>query len=47
MTVKVSGTDSQNRYSLIEMTHPPNSGPALHVHPKAPEAYLGFPVNIP
>jgi quercetin dioxygenase-like cupin family protein len=40
MTVKVSGTDSENRYSLIEMTHPPNSGPALHVHPKAPEAYF-------
>ena len=24
---------------LFEMTHPANVGPALHIHPKAPEAY--------
>jgi mannose-6-phosphate isomerase-like protein (cupin superfamily) len=39
MVVKVSGDDSEGRYSLIEMIHPPNIGPALHVHPNAPEAY--------
>ncbi len=39
MTVKVSGTDSENKYTLIEMVHPPNVGPALHTHSKAPEAY--------
>jgi quercetin dioxygenase-like cupin family protein len=39
MVVKVSGEDSEGRYSLIEMVHPPNIGPALHVHPNAPEAY--------
>jgi hypothetical protein len=39
MIVKVSGDDSDGRYSLIEMVHPPNIGPALHIHPNAPEAY--------
>jgi quercetin dioxygenase-like cupin family protein len=39
MTVKVSGDDSDGRYTLIEMEHPPNTGPALHTHSKAPEAY--------
>lgn len=39
MVVKVSGDDSEGRYSLIEMVHPPNIDPALHIHPKAPEAY--------
>ncbi len=39
MVVKVSGDDSEGRYSLIEMVHPPNIGPALHVHPNVPEAY--------
>jgi mannose-6-phosphate isomerase-like protein (cupin superfamily) len=39
MTLKVSGRDSEGRYSLIEMIHPPNTGPALHIHSDAPEAY--------
>ncbi len=39
MLIKVSGVDSEGRYSLIEMIHPPNIGPALHMHPAAPEAY--------
>ena len=39
MLVKVSNDDSEGRYSLIEMTHPPSIGPALHIHPHAPEAY--------
>ncbi len=39
MTVKVSKTDSENRYTIMEMIHPPNIGPALHTHPLAPEAY--------
>ena len=39
ITVKVSGDDSGGRYTLIEMEHPPNTGPALHTHSKAPEAY--------
>jgi quercetin dioxygenase-like cupin family protein len=39
MIVKVSAENSEGRYSLIEMEHPPNIGPALHIHPNAPEAY--------
>ena len=39
MTLKVSGSDSEGKYSLIGMIHPPNTGPALHIHSKAPEAY--------
>ena len=37
--VKVSQVDSEGRYSLVEIVHPPNIDPALHIHPKAPEAY--------
>ena len=36
MTLKVSGKDSEGKYSLIEMMHPPNIGPALHIHSNAP-----------
>ena len=39
MLIKVSNDDSEGRYSLIEMTHQPNMGPALHIHPHSPEAY--------
>ena len=39
ITVKVSNEDSEGRYTLFEMVHPPNIGPALHIHPNAPEAY--------
>ncbi len=39
MTVKVSDEQSEGLYSLIEMLHPPNIGPALHVHPKGAEAF--------
>ncbi|MGI9010145.1 MAG: cupin domain-containing protein [Nitrososphaeraceae archaeon] len=39
MTIKVSKEDSEGLYSLIEMNHPSNIGPALHIHPDAPEAY--------
>jgi hypothetical protein len=30
MYLKVSKNDSEGKYSLIEMIHPPNIGPALH-----------------
>ena len=39
MGVKVSGEQSEGAYTLIEMTRPPDAGPALHVHPRAAEAY--------
>ncbi len=40
MIIKVSGNDSENRYTLLEMIHPPKTGPALHTHSNAPEAYF-------
>ena len=39
ITVKVSKEDSNGRYTMLEMVHPPNVDPALHFHPNAPEAY--------
>jgi mannose-6-phosphate isomerase-like protein (cupin superfamily) len=39
MVVKVSEENSEGMYSLIEMVHPPNIGPAFHIHPNASEAY--------
>jgi mannose-6-phosphate isomerase-like protein (cupin superfamily) len=39
ITVKVSKEDSNGRYTMLEMVHPSNVGPALHIHPNAPEAY--------
>ena len=39
MAVKVSGEQSEGAYTLIEMTHPPDAGPALRFHPKPAEAY--------
>ena len=37
ITVKVSKEDSEDKYTMLEMAHPPNVGPALHIHPGAPE----------
>ena len=45
ITVKVSNEDSEGRYTLFEMVHPPNIGPALHIHPNAPEAYYVWKEN--
>jgi quercetin dioxygenase-like cupin family protein len=39
MFLKVSKDDSEGKYSLVEMAHPPNTGPALHIHSNGPEAY--------
>jgi mannose-6-phosphate isomerase-like protein (cupin superfamily) len=35
MTVKVA----EEAYSFMEMLHPPNVGPATHIHPKGSEAF--------
>lgn len=40
MTVNLSGTDTMGAYSVIEMIHPPNVGPALHIHPRGPESFF-------
>jgi hypothetical protein len=42
ITVKVSKEDSDDKYTMLEMVHPPNVGPALHIHPNAPEAYTTY-----
>ena len=39
MTVKASAEQSGGAYSLIEMRHPADVGPASHIHPTAPEAF--------
>ena len=39
MTVTVAGQQTKAGYSLIEMIHPPNIGPALHIHPTGAEAF--------
>lgn len=39
ISVKISKEDSDGKYTMFEMAHPPNVGPALHIHPHAAEAY--------
>ena len=39
MTIKVAGKQTDESYSFIEMVHPPEIGPALHVHPNGAEAF--------
>ncbi len=39
MTLKVSGEQSEGAYSLLEMVHPANVGPASHIHPTGAEAF--------
>jgi mannose-6-phosphate isomerase-like protein (cupin superfamily) len=40
MTVSLSTADTGGAYSVIEMIHPPNVGPALHIHPRGPESFF-------
>jgi hypothetical protein len=46
MTLKISGSDSEGKYSLIGMIDPPNTRPALHIHSNAPEAYYVLDIFI-
>lgn len=39
MTIKVLTSESNDRYTIIDAVHPPNVGPALHMHPKGPEIF--------
>jgi mannose-6-phosphate isomerase-like protein (cupin superfamily) len=39
MTVKLTTEAASGHYTIIEMTHPPSVGPALHVHPAYPETF--------
>lgn len=40
MTVSLSTADAAGAYAVIEMIHPPNVGPALHIHPRGPESFF-------
>ena len=39
MTIRLTTADTGGAYALIEMQHPANAGPALHVHPRGPESF--------
>ena len=39
MTIKVTAEQTNDAYAFIEMLHPPSVGPALHIHPRGPEAF--------
>lgn len=40
MTVSLSTSDTAGGYAVIEMIHPPNVGPALHIHPRGSESFF-------
>jgi quercetin dioxygenase-like cupin family protein len=40
MRVHLSTATTGGSYALIEMTHPPSVGPALHIHPRGPESFF-------
>jgi quercetin dioxygenase-like cupin family protein len=37
---KVAGADTKGRYSIIQLTQPPNTGPALHIHTEQNEWFF-------
>jgi mannose-6-phosphate isomerase-like protein (cupin superfamily) len=39
MTIRLTTAETGGAYALIEMQHPANVGPALHIHPRGPEAF--------
>ncbi|NOJ28809.1 MAG: hypothetical protein DA328_01415 [Nitrososphaeraceae archaeon] len=38
-TIKVLSSETDNRFTILDIIHPPNLGPALHMHPKGPETF--------
>ena len=40
MTVRVATAETSGAYALIEMIHPPSTGPASHIHPLGPETFV-------
>lgn len=39
MTIKVTTSETNGAYSIIHFVHPPNVGPALHIHPRSSESF--------
>ncbi len=38
-TIKVLTSETNGSYTVMDIIHPPNIGPALHKHPKGPETF--------
>ncbi len=39
MTIQVCTSETNDAYSIIHFEHPPNVGPALHIHPRGSESF--------
>jgi quercetin dioxygenase-like cupin family protein len=38
-TIKVLTSETNGNYTVLDVIHPPNLGPALHMHPRGPETF--------
>lgn len=38
-TIKVLTSETNGNYTILDVIHPPNLGPALHMHPKGSETF--------
>jgi mannose-6-phosphate isomerase-like protein (cupin superfamily) len=38
-TIKVLSSETDHRYTVLDIIHPANLGPALHIHPKGSETF--------
>ncbi|TVP41575.1 cupin domain-containing protein [Candidatus Nitrosocosmicus arcticus] len=38
-TIKVLTSETNGHYTVLDVIHPPNIGPAIHVHPKGSETF--------
>jgi quercetin dioxygenase-like cupin family protein len=38
-TIKVLSSETDHKYTVLDIIHPPNLGPALHTHPRGSETF--------
>jgi quercetin dioxygenase-like cupin family protein len=38
-TIKILTSESNSKYTVLDVLHAPNVGPALHTHPRGPETF--------
>jgi quercetin dioxygenase-like cupin family protein len=38
-TIKILTSETNGSYTILDVIHPPNIGPALHIHPKGSETF--------
>ena len=38
-TIKVLTSETNGSYTILNVIHPPNIGPAFHIHPKGSETF--------